>query len=195
MRNIEIRNTQPNDKTTLADVLKRAFAKDPVMRWILPATDDYERISYPFFTLILGQTLASGISYTTDEQLGVSLWEKPDHSPSMLSQLLSFARFSWLFRGNVSRAVNLQNMMASYRPGKPFWHLTYIATDPDHQGKGIGTNLLQPIRDQATQDDYPIYLECSNRDNLAFYRRHGFRLVDELRSPTGPTIWPMIMET
>lgn len=191
---MEVRPAQASDKQALAKVLKRAFADDPVMRWILPSQDDYERISAPFFELILNQSLSSGSCFTVSGRTGVSLWEAPDYAPTLVSQLSSFFKMAWLLRGNLARGFQLQVLMESYRPRKPFWHLTYIATDPDHQGKGIGASLLEPITRISSQQSLPIYLECSNRDNLSFYRAHQFRLVDEITYPDGPTIWPMLYE-
>ncbi len=191
---MKARIAQERDRAVLAKVLKRSFVDDPVLRWILPAKQDYERIAESFFSHILKQTFVSGSCYTTDGQYGVSIWEKPNFSPTLTSQLLSFARLTWLFRGNISRALNLQSLMESYRPRKPFWHLTYIATDPVHQGRGIGSTLLKPITNISNDDGLPIYLECSNRENLSFYRAHNFRLIDEITYPGGPTIWPMLRE-
>lgn len=37
------------------------------------------------------------------------------------------------------------------------------------------------------------YLETANPDNLAFYRRNGFRVIsDQLHPRTGPGIWSLV---
>ena len=185
---------KPEDQPVLANILKRAFEEDPVMRWILPSPAEYHRVSQTYFELIVKQSLYPERCYTTEDRCGVSLWQEPNYRPAMGSQLLNFFRVTWLLRGNISRILNLQSIMASYRPGKPFWHLTYIATDPVKQGKGIGTSLIKPVINIAREQDTPVYLECSNRTNLSFYRAHGFRLVDEVSYPEYPTIWPMILD-
>ena len=164
------------------------------MRWILPSLSEYHRVAQAYFELVLKQSFFSDRCFTTRDQSGVSLWEEPNYQPSLGFQLLSFFRLTWLLRGNISRVLNLQSIMASYKPRKPFWHLTYIATDPSHQGKGIGASLMKPVTKIARQQNIPVYLECSNRSNLSFYRNHGFRLVDEVSYPEGPTIWPMVLD-
>ncbi|HIG40613.1 MAG: GNAT family N-acetyltransferase [bacterium] len=191
---MDTRVAESAEQSVLAKVLVRAFEEDPVLRWILPSPVEYQRVSQTYFELVLKQSLSSKRCYTTDEQSGVSLWEEPDHLPSAGSQLLHFLRLSWLLRGDISRVLDLQSLMSSYRPPKPFWHLTYIATDPARQGKGIGASLMKPVTKIAREQNIPIYLECSNRANLSFYRAHGFRLVDEVSYPGGPTIWPMLLD-
>ena len=114
--------------------------------------------------------------------------------PSLGSQLLSFFSMAWLFRSNLTRALNLQVFTESYRPRKPFWYLSFIATHPNSQGKGIGASLLGPMKETAKRQGLPIYLECSNQQNLSFYRSQGFRLIDKMPYPGGPTIWPMILD-
>ena len=48
-----------------------------------------------------------------------------------------------------------------------------------------------PLR-KCDDDILPAYLENSKRDNLAFYRGHGFEVVDEIRFATGaPPVWLM----
>ena len=132
--------------------------------------------------------------YTDSEERGVSLWESPGHQLSFPSQLNTFLKFAWLLKGNISRASKIQAVMENYKPRKPFWHLTYLATDPDFQGQGIGTGLLSPITNHVPvtgAEKTPIYLECSNKDSISFYLSQGFNLIEEVKIPNGPTIWPM----
>jgi ribosomal protein S18 acetylase RimI-like enzyme len=108
--------------------------------------------------------------------------------------LTSTVRLVWLLKGNISRAYQLQELMASYRPRRDFLHLTYLATSPEHQGSGVGAHLMRPMLERAKALAMPVYLECSNQANLAFYRQFGFRLIDNISFKGGPTIWPMTLD-
>tara|TARA_R110002072_G_scaffold3830_1_gene27229 strand:- start:2526 stop:3101 length:576 start_codon:yes stop_codon:yes gene_type:complete len=189
-----IRPISPADQQTLAEVLAKAFSQDPVLRWIIPSDEDYQRIAKPYFKLILHQSLSFSTSFTNEAQTGVALWVGPGESPSLLGQLIGSLKLLWLLKGNISRAYRLQELMASYRPRKDFLHLTYLATNPEQQGSGVGAGLIKPMLEQAKSMALPVYLECSNQENLGFYRQFGFRLIDNISFKGGPTIWPMTLD-
>jgi GNAT superfamily N-acetyltransferase len=70
-----------------------------------------------------------------------------------------------------------------------------LGTAPAHQGKGVGSALMQPVLRICDEEGIPAYLESSKKANLAFYRRHGFVERDPLHVPDGgPPIWPMWRE-
>jgi GNAT superfamily N-acetyltransferase len=76
-------------------------------------------------------------------------------------------------------------------PSTPHYYLAILGTDPDAQGRGIGSALLQPTLETCDRDAIPAYLESSKERNVDFYARHGFRVTGELQMPDGPRVWPM----
>jgi len=66
-----------------------------------------------------------------------------------------------------------------------------LGTDPQHQGKGIGSALLAPVLAKCDAEGIPAYLESSKERNIPFYRRHGFEVTTELNLKNGPSLWPM----
>jgi len=63
---------------------------------------------------------------------------------------------------------------ASQEPREPHWHLAPIAVDPAHQGKGVGSTLLDWFCGHADKDKLPAYLETSRIENVHLYQRFGF---------------------
>jgi GNAT superfamily N-acetyltransferase len=189
-----IRPISPADQQTLAEVLAKAFSKDPIMRWIILNDEDYQRIAIPYFGLVLHQSMSFRSNFTNEDKTGVALWVGPNEYASMFSQLLGSLKLLWLLKGNISRAYRLQELMASYRPQKDYLHLTILATHPEQQGSGVGADLIRPMLEQAKKLSLPVYLECSNQENLDFYRQFGFRLIDNISFKDGPTIWPMTLD-
>jgi ribosomal protein S18 acetylase RimI-like enzyme len=77
-------------------------------------------------------------------------------------------------------------------PHEPHWYLSLLAVDPARQGHGIGAALIEDGIARADDDGLPAYLETSNPKNLAWYRRFGFEIEQELRvGATKPAIWTM----
>ena len=64
-----------------------------------------------------------------------------------------------------------------YRPGEVF--LSRIEVDPDHQGRGIGTGLINALIDQAAQQDQDLVLEvlAVNQRAQVLYQRLGLREI------------------
>ncbi|HKI74185.1 MAG TPA: GNAT family N-acetyltransferase [Pseudomonadales bacterium] len=189
-----VRSLANTDISPLASVLKHAFSADPGLRWVIPDDLDWHRVAGPWFTLVLKETLALGHGLTDAESRGVSLWEPPDMQRPWLGQLISLFRVVFMLRGNFDRALQVQAALRGYRPTRPYWYLSYIATDPEHQGSGIGGSLLSPVLELADRERLPVFLDCSNADNISFYTSHGFNLVDNVELPGGPTLWPMMRE-
>lgn len=76
----------------------------------------------------------------------------------------------------------------------PHWYLVWLGTDPSDQGKGLGSAVLRPVLEHCDTEGVAAYVESSKERNIAFYARHGFRVIRELRLPRGPTVWPMWRE-
>ena len=76
-------------------------------------------------------------------------------------------------------------------PTEPHYYLAVLGTEPEFQGRGIGSALLRPVLDICDRDEIPAYLESSKERNIAFYARHGFRVTREVTLPKGPPVWLM----
>ena len=72
------------------------------------------------------------------------------------------------------------------------WYLLLLVVDPLVQRAGIGARLQAPGLKAADQEGLDCYLETQKLDNVAYYRRFGYEVVDELRPvPDGPSLWTM----
>lgn len=187
-----------SDQELLARVLASAFENDPLLRWIIPDDRDYQFFAHRYFELQIRSAVRSGSSFTNDERTAVATWCRPDDQQPIFLSFLEGLKTIWLLKGNISRAFFINEVMARYRPKKQYLHLTLLATSPESQGGGRARQLIEPMLDEARELKLPVYLECSNKDNLGFYRQFGFRLIDDIPITTdgmaGPTIWPMTLE-
>jgi ribosomal protein S18 acetylase RimI-like enzyme len=77
-------------------------------------------------------------------------------------------------------------------PAEPLhYYLAVLGTDPDQQGRGLGSRVMRPVLDQCDSDGLGAYLESSKERNIDFYARHGFRVLEEVRLLRGPSMWKM----
>ena len=56
---------------------------------------------------------------------------------------------------------------------EPHWYLQALGIDPNLQGKGIGTELLNFVAALANEDRVPVFAEACGRGNENFYTRKG----------------------
>jgi ribosomal protein S18 acetylase RimI-like enzyme len=86
-------------------------------------------------------------------------------------------------------------MIEDHHPLPHHMYLSVLGTDPEQQGRGIGSALLAPGLRLADEEGLPCYLESSKEQNIAFYARHGFVVRETIRFPKdGPSLWLMWRE-
>lgn len=64
-------------------------------------------------------------------------------------------------------------------PKSHHWHLGPVAVEAHFQGKGIGRAMLSAYCVYVDQNDTLSYLETDKRENVGFYQRFGFRVIEE----------------
>ena len=79
---------------------------------------------------------------------------------------------------------------------KPPLYLEVIAVHPSYQGQGLGGALMRSVIARAKR--HPIFLECTDKQNIAFYEKFGFEIVEEIKlgdaDTDGVTTWLMVRE-
>ena len=93
--------------------------------------------------------------------------------------------FTRVFGRGITRVVKTLTTMEKVHPREPHYHLAYVGTRPDQQGRGLGTAVLRPMLDRCDAEGVPAYLENSKPRNEAFYVRHGFVTTGPIPLPAG----------
>ena len=63
------------------------------------------------------------------------------------------------------------------------WHLDAICIRRKHRGRGIGTQLLEQVKQQAKHYKFPsleVFVFSSNPDAIRFYHRNGFNMCKQI---------------
>ena len=76
----------------------------------------------------------------------------------------------------------LEERRRRHAPGLHFY-LAALGVEPERQGEGIGTALVQPALAMADADGIAAYLETATGRNVLLYERLGFTVVEELTLP------------
>ncbi|MHB8437680.1 MAG: GNAT family N-acetyltransferase [Acidimicrobiales bacterium] len=185
-----------SDVARLAPVLARAFMDDPIAMFMFRTEDRRRRSLRRFFVMQLKHMFIDrGEAWTTDDLSGAALWMPPGQPRPTIGDLRHMVPLVPAIVALGSRmgdAARLVGAIERARPRRTHWYLATLGTDPDRQGRGVGTTLVRRVLDRLDAGGIPAYLETSKPGNVAFYRRLGFGVTAEADPvPGGPHVWFM----
>ena len=192
-----VRKVAAADVPQVAAALGRAFHDDPVISWFLPDESRRSERAARWFSVQMARfVLQHGYCYTTDDTVGAALWAPPGKwLVSMGDQLRILPQLIGIFGRRLGAGFRAFNLIEKHHPRNPHYYLAVLGTEPAHQGKGIGSALMQPVLELCDREGVPAYLESSKERNVAYYRRHAFEVTEELDLPGGgPPVWLMWRE-
>jgi ribosomal protein S18 acetylase RimI-like enzyme len=185
-----VRPAREEDVEPLAAMLARAFQDDPVTRWVYASDRRRPHWSQRFFRWQVRRLLHQDATWTVDDGAGAALWALPGRWREETRETLNLLRLT--LPGVLPRLprvlVGLGQVEARHPAGRHLY-LAVLGVDPDRQGEGLGSRVIQPGLDLCDQERLPAYLETGKERNVAFYGRHGFEVVDRLDLPRGPPVW------
>jgi len=197
MPEIQTRPATRADIGGLSHTLARAFADDPVMKWMIP-DDRVRRRRLPrlFAALTKHQHLDHGgveVASSADGIGAAALWDPPGKWQSTRGAELRAAPIMLLTLGTaVLRGQAAAELMKKHHPEEPHWYLAVIGSDPLVRGGGFGQALMQSRLDRVDAEHAPAYLESSNPVNVPYYERFGFEVTGGMTLPNGgPSLIPM----
>jgi GNAT superfamily N-acetyltransferase len=183
--------------------LARAFHHDPVLDFLVPDLVDQARAALTF----MGTVLVDGMPFrevwvarAEEFVVGAAVWLPPGAYPrgarrdgvNLLHDLRSIHRLGpralagMRLYGAIDRAHR--------RVHEPHWYLALLGSDPGWQRRGVGSALVGTVLERVDREQTPAYLETQRAENVPWYARHGFEVVDELRPRGCPTMWTMRRE-
>jgi len=185
-----VRPASPGEIADLAAVLTRAFARDPFYSYLVgDESERNQRMRDGWSGLLHHASNKLSTTYTTDDLAGVAVWHPPGYrGPGFVDSLRLLPSVSRLAGGmrrlrEISKAVAaLEERRRRHAPAAHFY-LSALGVEPDRQGEGVGTALMQPVLERADRDRLPAYLETATGRNVLLYERQGFGVVEELTLP------------
>ena len=124
----------------------------------------------------------------------VALWAPPGKWQTPVGDILGSAgtMLGALRFRTIHGLRSLLTVEGAHPKSPEHWYLGFLGTAPEHQGRGLGADLLREVLARADEAGTAAYLESSNPRNLTLYRRHGFEVVEELKMPWDcPPVWRM----
>ena len=178
---------------TAAAVIARAFFDDELTVHLYPDDRDRSLLAPLMFEALVRYDWLFGQVDRLPGFTAVATWLRPGETVET-PERLTRAGFDGLPDG-----VPLERLEAFFsvvEPAfkgdapEPHWHLRLLGVDPDHQGRGLGTALLEHGLRRADGTGHPCFLETFSERNVPFYLRNGFDLVaDDVEPASGVRYW------
>ncbi|MER2133942.1 MAG: GNAT family N-acetyltransferase [Arthrobacter sp.] len=181
-----LEHASPAEIAALSAILAEAFADYAWTRWTVDSERREARIGAIQRLYLEHLALPHGEVWANSDHTAVAVLLPPHLgdlaplTPEVQAKLVSLHGAS---------ARNLEYPLP--QPPAGSWTLATIAVAPQEQGNGLGTQLTETML--AAGPDRTVALETSAEDNVAFYRRFGFRVWAVSEMPDGgPPVWSML---
>jgi GNAT superfamily N-acetyltransferase len=186
-----VRRAADADLDALSETLALAFEDYPWTNWTVAADDHLGRLRRLYRLYAQADGLPYGEIWVTERCKSVAIWMPPGHrgpSDDALERLApAIAR---LFGDRLEAAHVAESVIRALRPEVPHWYLASMATRPEDQGRGLGSEVIAPVLARCDADNLPAYCDTSTEPNVRFYARHGFVPAAETDVPGGgPHVW------
>jgi ribosomal protein S18 acetylase RimI-like enzyme len=175
------------DYSRACEVLGLAFQEDPIWKAILK--DDPDKFSL-VFGVPLKYSLRYGVVLVSSANLeGIAAWLPSDYIRSTFFRfLMSGALWSAMKLGSkigklIQEVFEIITEDRETNMKGTYIYLYVIGVAPEHQGKGIGTQLINNMLSNLPSK-IPIYLETETERNVKLYERLGFKVLKKIMVPS-----------
>lgn len=171
------------------DVLARVMQDDPVGGFLLP--DPAERLAHgqAHYRWLIERALDEGrVDALGDPIVAVAVWlrrpalEGPVATPS-LTAVAASPPFPPEALGRLDRLSEVMSSLRRLSRPEEHAYLDTIGTLPGWRRQGLATRLLSVGHAWADALGLPCALDTATDENVAFYRRRGYRVVASAEVP------------
>lgn len=184
------------------EMMARAFDGDELYAALFPEAERRRAVLAPLMAFRTRYGVLYGEVYAPSPALeGAAVWiwgEKSFMTPWRSFRAGGITLYSKIGGDAARRLEEVERyVIALHRRHAPFphWHLSPVAVEPPHQGKGLARRLLTAMFARLDREDLPCFLETQSAANVAVYERYGFAVVEEETIPeTDVRHWAMLRE-
>ena len=197
---VAIRRASREETDACALVLARAFQDDPGT--VIFEPDDARRATLlpGFFRTFVAAALSEDgdLVVAGDPVSGIASWFGPErHGPS--PEAMGANGFGDVLEAAGPEATQRLLAMVGELEVQherltdgPHLRLEFFGVDPDAQGSGTGSALIDHGHRRADDLGIPCYLETFTQDNVRFYRKRGYEVVGEFTVGDGIPVYGLM---
>ena len=200
MRQFDVDRMQPAEEPAVIASLGRAFFDDPLFGYFVPNLVHQTKGLLGFMSGAVKDASPFGevwVAHADGKVAGAAVWLPPGAYPrSTKREIMTNVRAVPAFARAGGRVGQSLKLLASVDKahkdvGAPHFYLAVLGSDPAFQRMGAGTAVLAPVLERCDAEGLPAYLETQKEENIAYYARHRFDLVQKLEVKGCPPIWTL----
>lgn len=163
-----------------AQMAAESYTKDPVHVYATKSEERRKKFLYHFLIERLATSNREDIIYFDEEDRGICVFRKAHNDYTLFDFLLCP---NWVFLVvYLSSTIRTLSFFSHLKPKRVFDKNTYLISPvfvhKEHQGKGIATQLITKGVNDLVAQGYNIGLETQNPDNVPFYEKLGFKVIE-----------------
>jgi GNAT superfamily N-acetyltransferase len=200
-REFTVDRMQSGEQPAVVGALARAFYDDPLFGFFLPNLVNQTKGILAFMGAGVADAKPFGetwVAHADGRVACAAVWLPPGAYPrgvrrDMKTNLRSFPVIA---RSGARSLASLRLLTAvdkaHHAVHEPHYYLAILGTDPCFQRSGAGTAALAPVLERCDHEGLSAYLETQKEENLAYYQRHAFEMIQKLDVKGVPPIWTML---
>ena len=132
--------------------------------------------------ILLKYTMIHGDIHYSEDRKAVAMWLGPDKPMVNDFKIFSMGLVLYPFKigfKNFMRALDISGQWGKEhkKMNKRHYYLMLIAVEPEFQGKGIGSRLMQVGLKRADDEGLECFLETVTPEDVKFYKKHDFNII------------------
>lgn len=157
-----------------------SYVNDPVHAWVTKNESFRRTFVYHFMYERLHTSNGEDFFYIDDENRGVCVWRRARNEYGMFDLMRCTHWFyMMLYWPKAFKTLAAYSKLDVKRFPENCYIISPVFVAPEHQGKGIATQLIKEgIRD-LTSLGYSLGLEAQSEKNVKFYESLGFKIFHE----------------
>lgn len=185
-----------DQRDAAVETLALAFHDDPLLDIVSPDRARRAEIGRWFMRGALSMGVQRGETWVNEDASAIAIWAPPGNTDFGMLDMLRAGLWRLPLKvglGGVGRVMGAFSATEQFHKAVhgPHWYLMSLATRPERQGQGLGSQLISIGLTQADAAGLPVYLETGTDANIAYYRKRGFDIVGQAQV-AGHTLTGMV---
>ncbi|MES3019500.1 MAG: GNAT family N-acetyltransferase [Bacteroidota bacterium] len=170
------------DKSLVKNILAKSFDNNQSVNYIAQQDELREKRIAALMDYSFEICFNYGDVYLSDDNQACALVLYPDRKKTTFKSVLEDIKLllNCIGLSNIGKAMKREAAIKKIQPNTPMYYLWFIGVDPESQGTGIGSRLMNEVIEDSRAQSRPIFLETSTERNLPWYKKFGFDIYSDL---------------